>query len=125
MKIKDLSKSGIKTEKRSIEEIDVILLLWEKYELKIIISTLYSIFIVSYIVFKYVENLKDLSKSGMKTERRSIGEIDVILLLWEKYEWKIIINTLYSIFIISYIVFKYIENQGFVKKWNKNREEIY
>ena len=115
----------MKTERRSIGEIDIILLLWEKYELKIIISTLYSIFIVSYIVFKYVENLKDLSKSGMKTERRSIGEIDVILLLWEKYEWKIIINTLYSIFIISYIVFKYIENQGFVKKWNKNREEIY
>ena len=87
MKIKDLSKSGIKTEKRSIEEIDVILLLWEKYELKIIISTLYSIFIVSYIVFKYVENLKDLSKSGMKTERRSIGEIDVIL-LWKNMNGK-------------------------------------
>ena len=106
MKIKDLSKSGIKTEKRSIGEIDVILLLWEKYELKIIISTLYSIFIVSYIVFKYVENLKDLSKSGMKTER-SIGEIDVILLLCEKYEWKIIINILYFIFIVFYRVFKY------------------
>ena len=30
-----------------------------------------------------------------------------ILLLWEKYEWKIIISTLYSIFIVSYIVFKY------------------
>ena len=76
----------MKTERRSIGEIDVILL-WEIYEWKIIINTLYSIFIVFYIVFKYVENLKDLSKSGMKTERRSIGEIDVIL-LWKNMNGK-------------------------------------